>query len=83
MRRGAVAGAVLGALPGVWLAVRGAARTHAAGASTAEVAGVLGIGLGLVAAAGILLGAVAGGGAGFLWDVLRTRASERERRAPR
>jgi hypothetical protein len=73
VRRGLGVGALLGAVPGLWLAARGGLHTHAAGGSTAEVLSAIGIGIGLVAAAGALLGAGLGAAAGIAWDALARR----------
>jgi hypothetical protein len=69
--RGALVGAVLGALPGVWLAMRGALHARATGGSAGEIAAAVGMGLGLVAAAGVLAGAAVGVLAGLAWNALR------------
>ena len=71
---GLVVGAVVGALPGVWLAVRGGRLSAARGESPWEIAATVAFGLCLVAAAGALVGGAVGalGGAGV--DALRRNA---------
>jgi branched-subunit amino acid ABC-type transport system permease component len=71
VRVGLRAGAALGALPGVWLAVRGARLDMARGASWAETAGTVAFALCLVAAAGTLVGGALGALAGAGIDAAR------------
>jgi hypothetical protein len=71
VRRGLRLGALLGALPGLWLAWDGARQTLARGEGTAAALGAAGIGIGLVAAAGALLGGALGAGAGLAWEATR------------
>ena len=63
-------GAGLGALPGVWMAVRGARLDLARGASTGEVVGTVAFALCLVAAAGALVGGALGALGGAAVDAL-------------
>jgi hypothetical protein len=74
VRRGLAWGAALGTLPGVWLAVHGAMQARAADASSGEIAAAVGMGLGLVAAAGALAGGAVGALAGLAREAWRTRA---------
>jgi hypothetical protein len=75
VRLGAGIGAVLGALPGVWWAVRGAATTLRAGGTPMDAVAQAALGLGLVAAAGLLVGTALGAGAGLAYESIRTRST--------
>jgi hypothetical protein len=82
VRRGMLAGALLGALPGVWSAARGAQLELARGEGAATVAATVGIALGLVAGAGVVLGAVLGAVVGIAVDAVRERRQGRGERRP-
>jgi hypothetical protein len=64
-------GALVGALPGVWLAVRGARLDAARGEPAAVIAGTVAFALCLVATAGAFVGGAAGALAGAAADALR------------
>ena len=71
VRRGAGVGAAIGALPGLWLGARGAMRTLGAGGSVAAALADAALGVGLVSAAGVLVGTAVGAAIGLAWDALR------------
>jgi hypothetical protein len=75
VRLGAGIGAVLGALPGVWWAVRGAATTLRAGGTPMDAVAQAALGLGLVAAAGLLVGTALGAGVGLAYESVRKRSA--------
>ena len=75
VRIGAGLGAVLGALPGIWWAVRGAQSTLRAGGTVLDAVGQAALGLGLVAAAGLLVGTAVGAGAGLAYESVRRRSA--------
>ena len=76
--RGAmIAGAVLGALPGLWMAIRGVRLGLARGEPVGDLAATAGIALGLVGAAGVIAGAVVGVGAGLLFEAVRPDGARR------
>lgn len=72
VRRATAIGAALGAVPGVWWAARGALLTVRRGGATEALAQAA-LGLGLVAAAGVLVGSAAGALAGLALDARRRR----------
>lgn len=78
VRTGLRLGAVLGTLPGVWMAVQGARLAGARGESPWEVAGTIATAAGLVMAPGLLAGAAGGAAVGLLAATLR---GERDRGA--
>jgi hypothetical protein len=82
VRAGVRLGAVLGAIPGVWLAVRGAQLSRASGDSPWEVAGHVAFALSLVAGAGAVAGAALGALAGLGFDALRRRPARGTRPRP-
>ena len=74
VRLGAGVGAVLGALPGIWWAVRGAQATLRAGGTGMDALAQAALGLGLVAAAGLLVGTALGAGVGLAYESVRRRS---------
>ena len=75
VRIGAGVGAVLGALPGIWWAVRGAQATLRAGGTAMDAVAQAALGIGLVAAAGVLVGTALGAGAGLAYESVRRRSA--------
>lgn len=71
VRRALIAGAILGAVPGLWWAVRGVRVGLARGDALSDLAATVGIALGLVGAAGIIAGAVVGVAVGLVFEALR------------
>jgi hypothetical protein len=69
--RGLRVGALLGALPGVWMAARGAYLSLGRGESAVEVAATVAFALALVSAAGALVGGGVGALAGAAVDAVR------------
>lgn len=76
VRRAMVVGAVLGALPGVWMAVDGVRHDLARGEPTAAIAGTVAMALALVSAAGVFVGGAVGALVGLALDA----AAERRQR---
>jgi hypothetical protein len=76
-------GAALGALPGVWLAIRGARLSLARGDSSLEVAANAAFGLCLIAGAGAIVGSAVGALVGIGLDAAgRGSPDDRERPTP-
>ena len=73
IRLGTRLGAAVGAVPGLWLAVRDASRAMDAGTPGDAVWAVV-MGLALVGGAGVLLGAALGAAIGLLVEVARGRS---------
>lgn len=63
-------GAALGALPGLWLAVRGAGLARERGDTAGEIAGYVAFALCLVAGAGVVVGSGLGALAGVALDAV-------------
>jgi uncharacterized membrane protein len=70
VRRGVVVGAGLGAVPGLWLALRGAQLELARGETLGTVVGTVAFALGLVAGAGVVVGGTLGAAAGLALDAV-------------
>ena len=75
VRLGAGIGALLGALPGVWWAVRGVGATLRTGGTPMDAVAQAALALGLVATAGLLVGTGLGAGAGLAYESLRRRSA--------
>ena len=75
VRRAMIAGALLGALPGLWMAVRGAQLDLARGEGMASVAATIGMAVCLVGAAGLFVGGAVGIAVGLALDAGRRRPS--------
>lgn len=73
VQRAIMLGAALGACPGLWWAVRGVQAGLARGDSTGGLAATAGIAIGLVSAAGAIVGGVVGAAVGLVVEAGRRR----------
>jgi hypothetical protein len=73
VRRAMIACALLGALPGLWMAVRGVRLGMARDESALELAATAALAVGLVAAAGFFVGGAVGVGIGLAIDAAQRR----------
>jgi hypothetical protein len=75
VRRAMITGGLLGAVPGLWLALRGAQLGLARGEGMASIAATVGMAVCLVGAAGLFVGGAVGVGIGLALDAARRAPS--------